>query len=942
MRVCLLALCAALILSVAANAVADEVRVVSGFEADADLAQWQVVAGTPKRVAEGVTEGQSALEITFDPNGEYYPAILYWDRPVGDWSPYDALVVDVTNPNAFPIQCSVLVGDQPWADRGRSYWNRHNGSTTLAPGKRAWVIPVRGLYRGEAGSRNNDIKTDIDPSRIVRLDLSFGSKGQTGRVLVDNIRFVTVAKAEGVWAFDFGPPSQAVMLGWTAVDHATAYSSERGYGWGPEGGTPWDGADRDTTFGPMLTRDFCEAGGYRFRVDVPAGTYDVLAVFENCGYWGGEQAMHATRSILVDGAQVWSEQRPNESATALYRFEDVEPVGVDLWDTYMAPEITKPVRFSAKAGADGLTLQFRSDAPFGCRLSGLAVYRQGDAKAAAWVDAQWAQVRDDFRAQAVCLDPPPTPLDATGDWAAKGFVAWPARIEGEITPGCAPAAPVAPGDLALQADVVRGEHEPLCLVIRPIRDLGDCTVTLRPSAGFPTARVDVVRYGLSRGFGSIAYHTVAHALRPLRPATAVALPAGIAREFLITVATDVSTSAGTFSAEVLLSDQTGAALLTVPLRVTVHDVPLERDTDFLMGFFGLEPPERMLAGAKWDRALEQTLDLLREHGMNALSGGPSLRLTGWTDGRPQIDFSACDRFFDLCKRHGFPGPINGYEGMRFVGLHDGYEKGEMAAKVAQESGLDYPTAIERAWAAVDEHARAQGWPTIFYAMCDETRVRDVAERELEFMELMAKISAKYPTTVQTSGSYSVDFHARPTDPEDLTFWHQRFFGALDVSSLNLHDDTVMAEARKLGKAVHIYNQGTSRYSFGLYQWSEFRKGVRARWQWHLNVLHGYQFFDLDGREPDTSMICYGRNGIYPTIQFERCREGAEDFYLYQTLARAVEAARAAGGKADAAGKAAKLLERLTAGIAIDQREAPPGYDPYATKLAVVQALEELR
>ncbi len=35
--------------------------------------------------------------------------------------------------------------------------------------------------------------------------------------------------------------------------------------------------------------------------------------------------------------------------------------------------------------------------------------------------------------------------------------------------------------------------------------------------------------------------------------------------------------------------------------------------------------------------------------------------------------------------------------------------------------------------------------------------------------------------------------------------------------------------------IHIYNQGRTRYSFGLYQWSEFQAGVAARWQWHFNI-----------------------------------------------------------------------------------------------------------
>jgi len=160
----------------------------------------------------------------------------------------------------------------------------------------------------------------------------------------------------------------------------------------------------------------------------------------------------------------------------------------------------------------------------------------------------------------------------------------------------------------------------------------------------------------------------------------------------------------------------------------------------------------------------------------------------------------------------------------------------------------------------------------------------------------------------------------------MLYWHQRFFEHCDVSSLNNHDESVMSEARKLGKDIHIYNQGRTRYSFGLYQWSEYRKGVKARWQWHLNILHGYQFFDLDGREPDTAMICYGQDQIYPTIHFERCREGADDFYLYSTVAKTL-------------GEDHKLVRDLTDGMKINQRQAPEGYDAEATKAELIEALE---
>jgi hypothetical protein len=85
------------------------------------------------------------------------------------------------------------------------------------------------------------------------------------------------------------------MLGWTPVSHETGYAPARGFGWWPPRNAPWAGAARDTTFGTTLLQDFCEAGGYNFRIDAPPGRYRVTLLYENSGYWGGEQAMHRER-----------------------------------------------------------------------------------------------------------------------------------------------------------------------------------------------------------------------------------------------------------------------------------------------------------------------------------------------------------------------------------------------------------------------------------------------------------------------------------------------------------------------------------------------------------------------------------------------------------------------------------------------------------------------
>ena len=924
------------VLLAAAAAWAEE-QVVTSFETQQDVAEWNISSGGTRLVTEGVTHGKQALELTFDPNGRWSAASLQWARPMKDWSAWDVLAIDVTNPNDRPIRGGCLVGDEAWNAKA-TYWNRHNGGTVLAPGKNRWLIPVHGLWRGEAGSKNNDIKTDIDPTRITRLDLSFGGRGDTGRIIVDHIRFIRTERPKNLWAFDFGPPSQAVMPGWTPVSNRTRYDDATGFGWN---GQLWDGAARTTTFGPMLTEDFTECSGQVFRVKAPAGDYEVFLLWELSGYWGGEQAKHKHREITVDGRVAWSEDRPLGSATALYQFEDVEPVGVDIWKTYMADHLMKPIRFRARAAGNGLSLRFESDAGWSCHVSAMVVYRADDAGAKQWVDAQMKAVQEEFRSKAVPLDPPARTFTPSAAWRGKALVAWPMDVEDAVHPNALPPKDIpAPDALRLTAEAVRGEYEPLCIAVMPTRELKGCKVELEWALGGKVLphTVHRVRYNTSRGFGQIAYYIKPYDLREF---DTVDLPANVTRQFIATVKVPEDAAPGTYGARLRIIDAAGNALLTVPVAVNVHDVTLSRETDYLMSFFGLNPNRALVGDEKYDDTLEQTLAMLREHGMNALTVTPWMELTGWKDGEPQIDFRDCDEVFALYRRHGFTKPIGLY-GTFIKGLSGGYVKGAEGEKVERESGLDYPEALMRAWGAVDKHARAKDWPLVYMCLCDETRVRDRAENELAFMKMMGAVSKRYPATVRTSGAYSVDFNTRPTDMNDLKYWHQRFFEALDVNSLNNHDDLVMAETKRLGKEIHIYNQGQSRYSFGLYQWSEFTKGVTARWQWHLTILHGYQFFDLDGREPDPAMIVYTSKGIRPTIMFERCREGAEDFYLYQTLAHLIDANRKAGRKVAETNAADAMFRALTADIKINQRRPPEGYDPHRIKLDVIAAIKRIQ
>ena len=381
----------------------------------------------------------------------------------------------------------------------------------------------------------------------------------------------------------------------------TRYDSQRGYGWGPQGGTPWDGAARDTTFGGSLLQDFCEGGGYRFRVDVPAGRYRVTVWFENSGYWGGEQARHGERNILHNGVTVWSETRPDGPAHALYRFEDVEPIGVDLWDTYMADELAKPATFDVDVASDGLQLAVPGRRDLGQQDRGTRGSSRGRCEGCEMASGAGSENRRRISRQGSLSRP------------AGG------RLYGPVLPGNRPV--WSPGPSTSKTTWPRTPH-------RPERTATTAQVPLHPA---PRRRPCGSRVGLSEASSSRSAWRFVHWRPGIMLAPDRTLPGpqldhghdcgrvvqheprfrqdGLPRPSAHVAGAVVGRSSkghdardrrhgdgsprgcGEYLAGRLrIIDPTGKPLLRVPLELTVSPAALDRETEFLMGFFGLMPP----------------------------------------------------------------------------------------------------------------------------------------------------------------------------------------------------------------------------------------------------------------------------------------------------------------------------------------------------------------
>ncbi|HTL51405.1 MAG TPA: hypothetical protein VL860_02395 [Planctomycetota bacterium] len=906
----------------------DEVQSITDFEDDQQMTVWEFTqGGKPEPSDKHVTSGKQSIKTT---SNAYMTS---WKLPK-DMSHFDSLVVDIFVDGTDPVGMSLLVGDKAWVDNKSTYWDRHNGSYNLMPGANTVEIPLHGLFRGEAGSRGNGLKTPIDPTQIVRMDMGWKSTGPVAALYIDNIRLVKEVRPDGLQAYDFGPEGQVLFPGFTAIAWNTVYG-ENGNKAGLSRPRSASNRARDDTFPTRLFQDFIEMGegDGEFICDAPNGDYNVWIVYDDCGYWGGETCHHTRRSIDAEGKEVYVDNRGAAGpADYLFRFEALEPMpGDSMWDLY-AKRLFAPVKFKTTVADGKLNLKFHADAAWSSKIAAVIVYPEAaKADAEKWVATVEERNKTEFDKRATFLGPkpkaltPPAPVQASGVWL--GYPSLEATVNSVDAPGAETG--------ALSRQAARGERVSTTFAVRPVKDLAGAEATLTatdltgPGGTIPAANVDLryVHYLTHRGFNNIAYTIGPESLRKVAGAH-LKLAKDVTRQFWITVLAPADAKPGTYTGSVTLT--AGAYSQKLPLTLDVLDVTLD-EPDFDMGFFGLDAPGG-LTPERAKNAYRDLLTLLKENGMNTYSGGPGVQFSGFdADGKPKLDFTACDAFFKIAKDVGMNRTAHAYGGPGMVhGLQDGYTVGSTGHNWEKQTGKPFGELLKIVWGAVLEHGKANGWPKVAYYMCDEPRT---VEGVNELLESMKAYKANVPQ-VYIGGGYSVDWNN-----DELGKGSQEIFHTLPFSNLNVHGQRDLDEAKKQGTDIYIYNQGTSRYSFGEYQWAEFHKGVKGRIQWHLLALHGYQFFDLDGREPDTAMINWGKDEILPTIHLARCREGADDFRYAVTLWN-----RAQKNPASAESKAAiDFLEGINKQIPVDAKGRPQGVmDDDAFRSKCIELLKAIK
>jgi hypothetical protein len=363
--------------------------------------------------------------------------------------------------------------------------------------------------------------------------------------------------------------------------------------------------------------------------------------------------------------------------------------------------------------------------------------------------------------------------------------------------------------------------------------------------------------------------------------------------------------AGLYRGDVTFASADGSSV-ALPLELTVRPGALDA-LDVPAGPWGHTIDTKWYgddaAASEWNDAMaRKSLARIRDYGFTSFSGAPSVSYGGFRDDRPVLNFSAGDAQMKRAREAGFTMPITNYT--QFGGL-DLYYIDETAMKAA--GFKDYSLFIRAVFSAVQKHAVEAGWLPVYWNLCDEP-IGDNLTRAIANARAYRQA---FPDGLPFfSGATSVT-SSDPAEP------HLQLAQALHVANVNTHTEDAIALIHKAGSDWAFYNGG-NRWTFGGYMYKAVQEfGMKFRHSWHWNNVSGDPYYALDGREDDYAWCNSAPDGtLIPSLDFERLREGVDDYRMILTLARLAKEKK---GTPEAAA-ADKLLSERLASFKLGQRD----------------------
>ncbi|MFP6907524.1 MAG: hypothetical protein VCG02_20075, partial [Verrucomicrobiota bacterium] len=156
-------------------------KMLLDFETARDVNLWDVKSGEGPSLSDvNSLSGKHALRISLDSH-------ITTSLLPRDWRGHDVLQFSYHNTLKTPVSLYLVIGDMAWLEK-KGYWNQYNNFFLLDAGKGTLRVPLKDLFRGQKDRRNLDIKSNIDLSSIVRMEMEF--KGEEGLLYLDDLKLV--------------------------------------------------------------------------------------------------------------------------------------------------------------------------------------------------------------------------------------------------------------------------------------------------------------------------------------------------------------------------------------------------------------------------------------------------------------------------------------------------------------------------------------------------------------------------------------------------------------------------------------------------------------------------------------------------------------------------------------------------------------------------------
>ncbi len=734
---------------------------------------------------------------------------------------------------------------------------------------------MKQLFVGEKSKPGRGLILD----KITRLVFSIGDT-PAGALVLDNVRLdrdVSAARASfaGLYAFDFGTTKSPVMDGFTAVTPDTQYSAGRGFGL--KNARIWRAFDALQP-DPLYQDFLCiEAGG--LAVDVPNGRYRVSVNIDSPSAYWGEFQMYRRRAILAEGRPVVYETMDfNAFRAKYYRFWNVEDLPSDnTFDKYQKAHFNEK-RFDVVVSDGQLNIDFEGQ-DWACCVSAVVVFPLAQAaQGEEFLEYVQSKRRFHFenyfkRTLHVAAG---DPLQPTGADRSRGYVVFQRDFMQDVYYNDTPFQRER-GD-RLKGEAFAGEYEPVTVSLFPLRALGKVALSaadlIGPNGSIPASAIDLgfVSYRISRINLEGSIYTITPRL--VMPGGVADVPQGLTRQFWLTVRTPADAKPGVYRGNVTIRPESGETA-SVPLEFRVRAGALD-PVDIPAGPFGFR------IGVPWyddDRAAarfnaqltEKSLHKLREYGFTAFSGLPSIAYMGSQNGRPLLNFRTADPQMKYVKDLGFLAVVTYGSGVS--GINAYYQD---TNQMTGAGFKDYARFIKAVYSEVQNHANRSGWIPVYFNLGDEPGGDDLV-RSAENAEAYRKAFPKGPPYFTAATSFSGGSR------RDRAF---RLASALHAPALNNHDEASVNLLHQAGGDWAFYNGG-NRWTFGTYMYKAAKQfGMKFRIAWHWNIVAGDPYYPLDCREDDYAWCNSSPDGqLIASVEFERLREGLDDYRRLLTLAR---------------------------------------------------------